>query len=284
MEQELSNYLENVSKFFAKRLVGIYYGREFADRRPEFQYGSGFVVESHGYHFLVTASHVLEGMGEWMEKDNFIGAVLALDSNNSGYSEYRLTDDDFVFARYWSKNELDIGIIPLSKEFVRLAQITGLVPINREFISIAPPGPRDLRLLIGYSANDAILQDQDLFYIRSNGKEYTRKLSKVASLTMRTIRLSTDVQSAGDSLTSRPIGENLPSVVGLSGGFVVDLPISTREYIWVGVQSSQLPYTRAGIKCVETVTYVKASAAMDAIDGFISENLQQLAREDAEAS
>lgn len=278
-KQTISDFVPVIKSFFRERLCGILFAEIQPNLRPSFHVGSGFLIESHGLVFFVTAGHVFEQIASLLNRQVLLGPSLIVPSGPKSIEELGLTSEDLNVTRFSSEDTVDVGAMLVAPDLLAEFRRAGVKLLNRECCgtSVDKSGKP---ILVGYTANGARISDQVTLYTIENRVVKPRIKTQLGALPFQMIGLRNTATDSGLVYHATPDVSDLQSVEGMSGGFIVELygGEQIRDYRWLGLQSSQTRVLRDGSDVVTGVKFVAAEVVLDLVDSFAEEISDDLRR------
>ncbi len=217
---------------------------------------SGFVVELRGTWMIATAGHIIQDFESKLDRIR-LGQCNIVDCFGPGeVSNYAIPFDLAGTERFYVHEDdsqlrldenlgLDLGLIQLDENNVKLLQANNVVPVSEENMRTAGNSERSWHMIVGFPecVQDKALTDRQAF-----------RLSPVL------VRV-TELRSPPDDLATtrfpRFVGQ-LPErstidIQGMSGGPIIGFSADQTKYWVVAIQSTWLPKRKITFGCPTSV-------------------------------
>ncbi|WP_417737031.1 alpha/beta fold hydrolase [Rosistilla oblonga] len=275
--KSIADFLSIFKPYMRNRVCGIVFAESKGNKQPHFEIGSGFVIEAEGIYVLVSAGHVFKQIAELAKNEKLIGVSLIVPSGPKSVAEISLYEEDLATAKFSESMEFDVAFMCISPDLIKHLNTAGLLAINRQF-----DGPshakRAKRVLVGYGADGAHLNDEEMFVTVENNTVRPRYRTGLGAVPFKMIGLSNSSTDDGINYNAIPEADDTPTLIGLSGGIVLDVFMNEpiRNYAWVGVQSTQHTITKQDREVVTKVQFTSAIAIAEEADRFARDFLDEL--------
>jgi len=273
----LAEFIDGFKSYMRNRVCGIVFAESNGGQRPNFEIGSGFVIESQGLFVFVTAGHVMQRIDELQQKSRLIGVSIVVPSGPKSVAELSLFESDLAFAKYSTSLDCDVGFMCIAPDLVNELHTAGLNLVKRDCLG-PPNAKRAKRILVGYGADGARVYDEEVFVTIENNRLRPRYRTSLGALPFKLAGLIDSTTEDGVNFHARPEAEATETLAGMSGGVVVDLFANKaiRDYAFVGVQSTQHTIIKQGREVVTKVKFTSAKVVLEMADGFATEFLETL--------
>jgi hypothetical protein len=265
---EMIHAVEVIKEFFFERLFSIHY--KYHDHRigkSNFEIASGFCTLGKEVPLFVTCAHFITALEEKMEKGLIQEVSIGIPCKPSRLLKFDLDDDYLACFKYWDSHPCqDFAIGPCDREFLDAMTVGGAKFLKMYPVETAYED-KGLYFLFGFSAADSRAKVNDLFYVPTPHGHKMRHTADMGALAPRLYQLAPPIVLEDGRLESTILTDNVESVVGLSGGFIVKIfpGKELRQFEFIGIQSEQSTFNDR----VTSVRYSSSEVVVDCLDYFI---------------
>ena len=274
-KQKLRRFLAAAKEHFVSRLLGIVYTKQRQGERPErHSIASGFILLVGDYYLVVTAGHTIQQIGDWYAEGYMLKASFIVPTHNSQIVEIPWPDELYDLMVHWNDENglLDVGVVPIPDSLKQQIYIHDLQPIDRSSVWNVDDFTA-LRLIVGFSGKHLVVNEVEQFGILEGGRWKPILKAELSKVSTRVCYITSVCSVESTLIRSQATRDDTPSVAGMSGGMVIDLPFgkSFTDYKWVGIQSSETKIARRGNEVVTSVSVVDSRAVLHLLDKFVKE-------------
>ncbi len=264
------DYCDALQESLSERLFALLHSfRKTPNGEVDFELASGFVTNYKGLLLFLTVSHQVEEIENRLGSGSTVDVSFFLPNRPKSLNRFHLLKEEVEAFVRWP--EIDIAIWLCTDEFINEMKVCDAKYVKLED-SIFSDSSR--YLLCGYSAESSVLVEKELLRYLHKGETWARVSRDIGSLAFRTVHLNTPYQIADGKMEAVPKSNNVESVEGMSGGFIVK--VDDLECSIVGIQCGQKSVGKTTTK----VQFAPVSQALGAFGPWIDQIVEAVKGKD----